>query len=329
MSTLAVSLWILVAIGTGGRVGDTTEILPAYRVGSEVSGEIRVSGSPDDAGLIEAWQSGFGRHHPNVRFSNRLHGPESTIAAVYTGVADIALMAREIREPMERMAFEWVKLTRPFAVEVANAGFDAARPAAQLAVYVHPDNPIESLSLTALDAIYGAEHKRADRNVRTWGGVGLDGQWANRPIRVMGPPLDSVATLFFRRLVLQDSRKWNPDYREFADDGAMLAALAAEPSGIAFAPSIERPGVRIVPLSSEDGEPAYTPDRETVSSRSYPLTRVVSVVLYRKDGDALEDRLREFLRFVLSADGQDMVERQGVSVPLSAADARRQRERLE
>ena len=225
---------LFLAISTGLLAGNPSA--STFRPMASLSGEIRISGSPEDPELFEELQAQFAGHHPEEIFSNRLYGAESTIAGLYTGVTDIAFMARELREPMERMAFQWVKLTLPFVIEIANAGFRSDRPSAQLGVFVHQDNPIEALSLASLDAIFGAEQKRGPRNARLWGDVGASGAWASRPIHPVGPIVDSIAALFFRRAVMLDSRKWNPDYRILTDNSAVLLALRADPAAITFAP---------------------------------------------------------------------------------------------
>jgi phosphate transport system substrate-binding protein len=320
----------LLAATGGAGAASTGDGNPSYRRGATVTGDIRISGSPADSALIAALEAGFSRHHPGARFSGKLHGPESTIAAVYTGVADIAFMARELRVPMETMAFKWAKLTDPFTVEIAHGGLDADRLGTQLAVFVHRDNPIRALSLTELDAILGAEHKRGPANIRSWGEVGLEGAWKTRPIRAYGTRIDSIPALFIRRTVMKDSRKWNADYREFVSHDAALEALQRDPAGIAFAPLRHRAAnLRAVELSVDKGGVPYALTRETVIARSYPLTRSISVVLHRAEGQPLDPRVREFLRYILSADGQAVIARDGAYLPLSGDSVRRQLERLD
>jgi phosphate transport system substrate-binding protein len=125
------------------------------------------------------------------------------------------------------------------------------------------------VSLADLDAIFGAEHKRAAANLRLWGELGLRGEWKTRPIHVLGPKLDSIPALYFRRRVMQDSRKWNPDYREFASSSVTMAALADDIAGIAFAPLGDRnPAVKAVALSAEEHGTDHALDAQTVIERA-------------------------------------------------------------
>lgn len=301
-----------------------------YRAEQPVQGEVRIWGSPEDAVLIRLWEEGFRKHHPGARVVASLHGPESTMAGIYTGVADIAFVGRELRLPVENMAFEWVKLRKPVTVEIANAGLAAQRAAGSVAVFVHADNPLAGLTLAQLDGIFGAEHKRAPANIRTWGELGLGGEWRDRSIRVLAPRVDSPPALFFRKAVLGDSFKWNEGIEEYSSAATALEAVATEPSAIAYAPmAAARASVKAVPLAAVDGGAFVALDARTAADRSYPLARSVIVAFDRAQGKPLEPRVREFLRYVLSDDGQAAIARDGAYIPLQAKAAEKQLARLD
>jgi phosphate transport system substrate-binding protein len=304
--------------------------LPAYRPQTAVQGTFRIWGSPADAALIGDLTRGFERFHPALRMSATLYGPESTMAGLYNGVADLAFMAREMRLPVESMAFEWVYQYKPFEVEIANAGLAPQRAAANLAVFVRKDNPLSQISLVQLEAILGSEHLRGPKNVRTWNELGLGPDWADKPIHVYGPRLDSPDALYVRRAVLADSHKWNPAYRELASHHETFAALARDPLGIAYAPlDGGYTEAKALALGERDSGPFYALTAQTIAARTYPLTRVVKVVLNRIPDKPVEPNAKEFLRYLLSRDGQDAIARDGAHIPLSADDARRQLQRLE
>jgi phosphate transport system substrate-binding protein len=246
-------------------------------------------------------------------------------------VADIAFVARELRLPVENMAFEWVKLYKPTTIVVANAALDARRVASNLAVFVNPGNPLAGLTLAQLDGIFGAEHKRGGANLRTWGDAGLAGAWKDRPIRVIAPEVTSVPALFFRRAVLGDSLKWNPSIEEFASPEKALDAVAHDVSAIAYAPVWASSDARVkkVPIAGKIGEEFVPLAASTVADHRYPLSRVVIVAIDRPQGKPLDPKVREFLRYVLSAEGQAAVARDGAYVPLESADAARQAKRLD
>jgi phosphate transport system substrate-binding protein len=305
--------------------------LAAYRPGQEVKGAIRIWGSLADGWLIENLEAGFRKFQPNATFTDTFHGPESTFAGVYTGVADLAFMAREMRIPMESMAFEWVHHYEAFEVEIANAGLGTQRPAVNLAVFVHRDNPLTRLTLKQLDGILAAGRAPDRSNIRKWGDLFGSAGWKDRPIHVYGPALDSSPALFVRANVMGGSRKWNPHYREItAGWDAVLASLARDPEGIAYAPPLPgNEGVKALKIAANEDGPFYAPTAQTVAARAYPLTRVVTVVLDREPGKPIDPKIKEFLRYVLSREGQDAVTRDEAYIPLSADSARRQLQRLD
>jgi phosphate transport system substrate-binding protein len=311
--------------------GCAAEEVFAYRAEQEVSGTIRIWGSPADAGLIEHLEAGFRKFQPGIGFSATLHGPESTLAGVYTGVADLAFMAREMRVPMESMAFEWVHHYKAFEVEIANAGLVTDRPGVNLAVFVHKGNPLTRLTLKQLDAILGAQTGHGRSNIRKWGDLLAADGWHDRPIHVYGPALDSIPALFIRGSVLDGSRKWNPQYREVGTGWSeVLASLARDPVGIAYAPVFPlNEGVKSIEVAASDSGPFYALTAQTVAARSYPLTRVITVVLDREPGKPIDPKVKEFLRYILSREGQAGVANDAAYIPLSAQSAQLQLQRLE
>jgi phosphate transport system substrate-binding protein len=332
-SILATICCLIVSLGvvSPGQAGD----LPLYHPEAQVGGTIGVWGSPQDGWLIEELEAGFRWYQPRVRFQKTLHGPESSFAAVYMDVADVAFMAREIRVPLEAMGFEWVHHYPPFEVEIANAGLDGARGAdrteVELAFFVNKSNPLSCVTLQQLDDILAADHRRGGDNIRRWGGVGLGGRWARRPIHVYGPGLQDFSSVFIRRSVLGGSRKWNPGYRIVVGGWSeLLESLARDPDGIGFAPP--RPGNQgVKPLSVAAGAqtPCYPLTAHTVEARTYPLTRTIDVALDRAPGAPMEPKVREFLRFILSRDGQRIIVSDGAYLPLSATSMRQQLRRLQ
>ena len=304
--------------------------LPHYSPEYDVAGEIRLWGSPEDSALVALWEKGFRKFQPRAQLAARLNGPESTMAGIYTGVADISFVARELRQPVDTMAFQWTKLYAPTTIEVANAGLGAQRLATNLAIFVHPSNPLAGLSVAQLDGIFGAEHKRGTANLRRWGDVGLEGEGRARPIRVLAPQVTSIAALFFRRTVLDNSFKWNESLQEVANEEEALAEVARDPSAIAYARAgSDHGGVRMLPITASAGSPFVALDEKTAADRSYPLSRVVIVAIDRAPRKLLDPRVREFLRYVLSAEGQADVARDGAYVPLGPRDVSAQRKKLD
>lgn len=300
-----------------------------YAPAQAVAGEVRIWASPEDAQLLDGLGQVFREFHPEVRLVVTRHGPESAIAGVYTDVADLALMARELRDPLERMAYEWVKLDRPFLLAFAHGALDGARPSAQLAVMVHRDNPLASLSLAELDALLGVERLREGPALATWRDLGVEGALADRAISVHGPRIDSIAGHYLRRQVLRDSRKWRPDYRESTDDGQAAVAALSDPAALVVAPlGAATDEARIVPLRGEQGE-AVSPGMESIVSGHYPLARSVSMAVGHTADRPMAPPTRAFLRFLLSREGQAVIAAEGSYLPIGTELAAQMRDRLD
>src|SRR6185437_13747482 len=324
-----------VALSSGAVHPARADELPAYQPQSPVSGTIRVWGSPDDGWLIEELETGFRRHEPSVHFEGTLHGPESTFAAVYMDVADIAFMAREIRVPLETMGFEWAHHYSPFVVTIANAGLGAdhgiARPAVSVAFFVNRANPLSCVTLQQLDDILAADHRRGGSNIRRWGELQLGGAWARRSIHVYGPAPANTSVVFVRQGVLDGSRKWNPDYRTVPGEWSeVLETLARDPDGISFAPPLPgNQGVKALRVAASSQSPCYSLTAHTAEARTYPLIRTVDVALDRPPRAPIKPALKEFLRFILSREGQHIIISDGAYLPLSATSLQQQLHRLQ
>ncbi len=315
--------------------------LPAYATGEPLSGPIRIWGHGSYGahtdfveGLTRTWEEGFRKHHPGVVFENRLHGTASAIGALYTGQGDLALMGREIWPP-EIAAFKEVRGYAPTGVDVLTGSFDVRNKGYALVVFVHKDNPLAQLSLGQLDAIFGVERRRGGMPVKTWGDLGLGSQWKDRPVRRYGLAIARGFADFFEEAVFDGGHLWNPELREFADDpgskgGAsdggqkLLDALALDRHGIGYSGLLyNHPDVKPLALSVRDGEPAVLPTRDSVAAHRYPLTRVITMFLDRKPGTAAEPRVAEFLRYILSREGQQAVLDHGhgyLPMPVQAAE---------
>lgn len=329
------------------------DLAPPYHPKETVSGTIRIWGhgaydrKRDFIGaLVGAWEQGFQQFEPGVRFENHLVGTAAAIGALYTGRGDLALMGREIWPP-EIAAFKEVFGYPPTGVDVVTGSFDVRNRDYALVVFVHRGNPIQGLTLEQLRSIFAVpESPRAHESshahmARTWGDLGLEGAWRDRPIHLYGLPISRGFARFFEQRVFGEDELWRPSLREFADlDGSkggatdggqrMLDAMADDPDSIGYAGLLYQNGdVRPVALAERAGEPYVEPTRDTVMDHSYPLTRMVTMFLNRPPGKPADPKLREFLRYVLSRQGQRAVLRYGRGyLPVLAPAAARGLEKL-
>ena len=324
---VALALVAVLAMPLSGQ--DRAAAPQAYHPEQQVSGTIRTWGNDRMQALMARWEAGFRKHQVAVRFETRLQGTGTAIAGLYTGVADLALMGRSASST-EIMAFEWVFQYKPLGLQVSTGSLAAPGRTFAPVVFVHKDNPLQHLTLAQLDAVFGCEHLRSAKSAHTWGDLGLSGEWATTPIQPFSPDIQSATASFFREAVLKGSYKWNCEMTELADvrtpDGAVvegqqrvLDALARNRAGIAYsALGYRNAQVKPVALAADDGEPYYAATVENARLRKYPLTRATWVFVNRRPGHPLDPKIREFLRYVLSSEGQHDVARGGDYLPLTS-----------
>jgi phosphate transport system substrate-binding protein len=230
-------------------------------------------------------------------------------------------------------------------------------------ILVHKDNPIAKLSIEQLDGIFGAARtagmrgfqwtpaaaRGAESDIRTWGQLGLAGEWADKPIQTYGHA-PSGTTRFFQAKVLGNGDKWNPNYREYVETGSKMIAdedkaeqrlglqsmlkneLAKDRYGIAWTVMPQAKGVgnvKAIAIAPRGAIAAVVPSRDSFQDRSYPLVRSIYIFLNRKPGIPVDPRLREFLRYVLSREGQQIVADNGSYLPLTATIVREQLGKLD
>lgn len=320
---------------------------PPYHPHRTVSGTIRIWGhgaydrKRDFIGaLVSAWERGFQQYEPAVRFENHLVGTAAAMGSLYTGRGDLALMGREIWPP-ETAAFEEVFGYPPTGIDVVTGSFNVRNRDYALVVFVHKGNPIRGLTLAQLRALFAAPDTPGAHAARTWGDLGLTGSWRERPIHLYGLPISRGFARFFEQRVFDGGELWRPSLREFADlegskggdtDGGqrMLDAMAGDPDSIGYAGLLYHDSeVRPVALAERAGGPYIEPTRESVLDHSYPLTRMVTMFCNRPPGKPVDPKLREFLRYVLSRQGQQAVLRDGRGyLPILAPSAARELAKL-
>jgi phosphate transport system substrate-binding protein len=344
-------LLALLAQGLGGQARaqqpDMLAGLPDYQPQQQVTGVIRCWGSQHMGKLLKRWEGAFRQLHPGVVFVDTLKGTASAQFGLHVNVADLALSGRELY-PYEYYGIYRRSQLYPVEIEVATGSLNVRGKSTALGVFVHKDNPLAQLSLKQLDGIYGDQRSggwqkiewveavargTAD-NIRTWGQLGLSGAWADKPIHVYGPPgVYPGGVTYFQTRVMGGADTWNEGRREYADRALMLKALAADKYGIAYAAvAYATPQVKPLALAEQPGGPFVLPTYASVAQRAYPLSRSAYIYLApdTASGDRarIEPKLREFLRFILSRQGQQEVVLEGDYLPLQADKVAEQLKKL-
>jgi phosphate transport system substrate-binding protein len=168
----------------------------------------------------------------------------------------------------------------------------------------------------------------------------LTGEWRDKPIHVYGFPVRRGFAVFFQDAVMGGSHKWNCDMKEFLDikqpDGSLLDggqrildALAEDHYGIAYSNLRYRNAqAKDVALATTDGGPYYQATKENLIQRKYPLTRLITTFINRAPGHSVDPKVKEFLRYILSRNGQEAIVSDGNYLPLSEQSIRDQLKKL-
>jgi len=300
-----------------------------YTASRQVGGTIRICGSPQMQELLNIYEDGFGKVQPLVHFDNQLTSTLTAVEGVYTGRADIGLLGREIW-PKETQAFEFRTGHAPTVIDVATGSYDVPKATFALMVLVPKSNPIAAISIRQLERVFAS----SDRPIRTWGELGLSRKWAKRPIHLYGFTTDNDKSQIFSQLVFAPKEPWSPILKSFSnapglsgtDAGAQIVqAIASDPDAIGISNiHYATPTVKALAISTQDHPAPIPPTRENVASRIYPLTRAVYMILDVDPEHPTNTALIEFLRYVLSRQGQEDVNREGNYLPLPARVAQGQ-----
>jgi phosphate transport system substrate-binding protein len=327
--------------------------LPDYHPRQQVSGTIRMWGSNyiQDSNLGKYWEDGFRKYQPNAHIAFHMKSATAAVPALVFGAADIGV-GRKITFA-EQLLYERYKNRDPLIVTAATGSYDVTGWQPGYGIVVSRENPLSCLSMQQLDGIFGAERtggwkgtswhpewaRGPQENLRTWGQLGLTGDWASHPINPYGLNLRYHQATEMSDDILKGSDKWNERLRIYANyvtpDGKLgrdlKADLAKDRYGIAWiaAPTFQLPPqLKVLAISRRTGGQCIPYTLQTVHDRTYPLISQIYMFANRNADGSVKPLVREFLRYVVSRQGQEAVERDGKYLPLTAKVARRQVRKL-
>jgi phosphate transport system substrate-binding protein len=297
--------------GAAGAAVDPS--LPAYQKASGVSGNFSSVGSDTLNNLMTLWAEEFKRNYPNVNIQIQGAGSSTAPPALTEGTANFGPMSRMMKDE-EIQAFERKHGYKPTAIGVA---IDA------LAVFVNKDNPVKGLTIAQVDSVFSSTRKCGGRKAERWGDIGLTGEWASRPMQIYGRNSVSGTYGYFKENALckgdfKNTVNEQPGSASVVQSvGTGLNAIGY--SGIGYKTS----NVRTVPLAKKDGGDFVDATEENALSGKYPLARVLYVYVNKAPNKPLAPMELEFLKMVLSKQGQDVVVKDGY-IPLPAALAQKE-----
>lgn len=283
--------------------------------------ELNVVGADVMDEMTLGWVKMMRKAYPRLSVTMEARASGSGGPALTAGTAHLAPVGRELL-PAEEAAFVAKYGYKPTAFRVATGSAGSLGKTAASIMLVDKDNPVRCLSLQQLDSIYSTTRVRGGQDITRWGQVGDGGVWAGRPIHLYGLKSPNGIEWYFKIRVMNmgeyrdgiqfvKGRGFTHAFNVAAED------MAQHPGGMTYALlSNVTPNVKVVPLSAEPGGPCVYPTVQNVYNHTYPLSRYVYIYVNKKPGVPLEPKVREFLKAVLSREGQQQVAADGVYLPL-------------
>ena len=300
----------LVALGAAEATAQQVTVeagLPSYRKVSGVSGNINSIGSDTMNNMMTLWAEAFIKMYPNVKVQVEGKGSSTAPAALIAGTAQFGPMSRAMRAS-EIDQFEQKYGYKPTQIRTS---YDA------LAVYVNKDNPLAKLTLAQVDATFSKTRRRGGKDVKTWGDLGLAGDWAARPISLYGRNSASGTYGFFKEHTLGNG-DYKDQVKEQPGSASVVQGVTEDRFGIGYSGiGYRTSGVKLLALAEKDGGYYSSGSYEDVKAGKYPLNRFLFIYVNKAPGKPLDPLVLEFLKLVLSKEGQEVVIKDGY-LPLPA-----------
>ena len=305
-SFVAVLGLLAAAVSASAQTVKVDAGVPSYQKASGVSGSLSSTGSDTMNNLMTLWGEAFAKMYPNVKIQVEGKGSSTAPPALISGTAQFGPMSRAMRAT-EIDQFEKKYGYKPTQLRTS---YDA------LAVYVSKDNPLEKATLAQIDGAFSKTRRKGGKNAAKWGDLGLTGDWANRPLSLYGRNSASGTYGFFKENVLGNG-DFKDTVKEQPGSASVVQGVTEDRFGIGYSGiGYRTSGVKVVSLEGKGGlsDGSYA----DVVSGKYPLARFLYVYVNRAPGKPLDPVVREFLKFVFSREGQEIVLKDGY-YPLPAS----------
>ena len=305
---MASMLGLSAAVSSQAMAGKVDANLHDYQRTSGVSGNLSSVGSDTLANLMTLWAEEYKRVYPNVNIQIQAAGSSTAPPALTEGTSNLGPMSRKMKSK-ELQKFEEKYGYKPTPIRVA---LDA------LAVYVNKDNPIKGMTIPQVDAVFSSTRKCGyDKDISTWGDLGLTGAWKNRKIQLYGRNSVSGTYGYFKKKGLCKG-----DYKSAVNEqpgsASVVQSVTASLNGMGYSGiGYKTSGVKAVPLTKKEGKPFVAAANENAIAGKYPLARFLYVYVNKHPNKPMAPLEREFIKMVLSKVGQEVVVKDGY-IPLPA-----------
>ena len=276
--------------------------------------------------LVHSWIAAFNRYYPNVNIEiGTPYAGSLGMLEVIEGNYDFVFVSRELK-PTDITLFTEKYGYPPLSVPISGAAYRHYGFLDAIGFFVHVDNPLDRLTYQQIDSLFSSTRHHGGEPITTWGELGLQGEWANRTVNLYGvAPWNGFEEFVRQRVLSVDERRgeWR-DGIDFSKTAFPIAEkVASDPQGIGYTGlAYVTAGVKMLPLSTSGEAGSYIPPTyERVADATYPLSRLIYFNVNRAPDEPLNPILHEFLRFVLSREGQQLVLDHAIFVPLRSSQA--------
>ncbi|MBT8447945.1 MAG: phosphate ABC transporter substrate-binding protein PstS family protein [Gammaproteobacteria bacterium] len=292
--------------------------LPDYAAVQGVSGTVSSVGSDTLANLMTLWGEEFKRFYPGINMQIQAAGSSTAPPALTEGTANFGPMSR-LMKTKEIKAFEERHGYKPTPVAVA---IDA------LAVYVNKDNPVAGMTIAEVDAIFSATRKCGHpQDIANWGAFELPAEWSGRPMQLYGRNSVSGTYGYFKSKALCKG-DFKDTVNEQPGSASVVQGVTRSVNGVGYSGiGYKTSGVRAIPLAKKAGGEYVDATPDNAVSGAYPLARFLYVYVNKHPNQELAPVTEQFIRMVLSRQGQAVVVKDGY-IPMPAKVAQRQFEQL-
>jgi len=313
---LAVASVALVAAAASAQQVQVDAGLPAYQKASGVSGNINSVGSDTMNNMMALWAEAFRKMYPNVKIQIEGKGSSTAPPALIAGTSQFGPMSRAMRST-EIDQFEAKYGYKPTQIRTS---YDA------LAIYVSKDNPLEKITLAQADAIFSKTRRRGGKAVNTWGDLGLTGDWAARPVSLYGRNSASGTYGFFKEHTLKNG-DFKDSVKEQPGSASVVQGVTEDRFGVGYSGiGYKTSGVKALQLAETTA--FFDGGYDNVKSGKYPLWRYLFLYINKAPGKPLDPLVKEYVKLILSKEGQEVVVKDGYD-PLPAAIVAEELKKLE
>ena len=305
---MAALTFVAAGVATASAVAAVDPSIPSYTKTTGVSGNLSSVGSDTLANLMTLWAEAYKREYPNVNIQIQAAGSSTAPPALTEGTANLGPMSRKMKD-VELQAFEQKYGYKPTAVPVA---VDA------LAIFVHKDNPIKGLTMQQVDAIFSANRLCGGKsNIKTWGELGVTGDLADKPIQLFGRNSVSGTYGYFKEEALCKGG-FKANVNEQPGSASVVQSISQSLNGIGYSGiGYKTSSVKTVALAKKEGGEFIEDNEQNALNGSYPLSRFLYVYVNKAPNKPLAPLEAEFIKLVLSQQGQQVVVKDGY-IPLPA-----------